>query len=145
MFHFLLDEATRALIGSHHDLRRRRRTLARLFSHAGLKTALGKVSGGNVDNSVADLLRPRGDDAGAVASPTFARDIARVFAAAQTTRQDADYDLNVEISEADAHLLLEQIRRAIANWRAASEPADRDFKQALGILMLLKGQLRRDA
>jgi len=43
LFHFILDEAARTLIGTHNDLRPRRRTIARTFSHAGIKTALDKI------------------------------------------------------------------------------------------------------
>lgn len=144
MFHFLVDEAARSLVGTNHDQRRRRRTVTRLFNHAGFKTALGKVSGAKADASVVDLLRRRGLSTGAVEPPAFVRDVAHVFAEAQAARHDADYDLNVNVGEADAHVLLARVRQAIAEWRAADSPADRDFKQALGLLMLLNGNMRRD-
>ena len=102
LFHFLLHEAGRVLIGSTNDLQRRRRTLARAFSHSGMKTALDKVRGAWVDRSVADLLRPPGIAGGPVAAPDFARELATVFSDAQAKRHDADYDLNVPLSELDA-------------------------------------------
>ena len=40
LFHFILEEAGKELIGTHSDLLRRRRTFARLFSHSGIKKAL---------------------------------------------------------------------------------------------------------
>jgi hypothetical protein len=144
MFHFLVDEAARSLVGRTHDQRRRRRTVTRLFSHAGLKAALGKVSGASADASVVDLLRRRGLNTGPVAPPAFVRGVAKVFAEARAARIDADYDLNVDVGEADAHVLLARVGQAIAAWRAADSPPDRDFKQALGLLMLLNGKLRRD-
>ena len=144
LFHFILEEATRSLIGTHNDLRRRRRTFARMFSHNGLKTTLEKVRGTNVDASVQDLLRPRGVATGLVASPAFVRSMASAFSDAQAKRHDADYDLNKEISEADARLLISRVRRVITAWQAANNPADLDFKQALCMLMLLNGQLRRE-
>jgi hypothetical protein len=100
LFHFVLDEGSRALIGTSGDLLRRRRTFARMFSHAGIKASLEKVRGQNVDPSVADLLRPRGIAAGPVAPPGFARNLAIAFSDAQAKRHDADYDLNKLISEA---------------------------------------------
>ena len=70
--------------------------------------------------------------------------MAAAFANAQAMRHHADYDLNRVLSEQDARRLLARVRRAITGWRAATTPADRDFKSALCMLMLLKGQLRRE-
>jgi hypothetical protein len=145
LFHFVLDEATRTLIGAHNDFRRQRRTLARSFSHAGIRLTLDKVRGPQVDPSAADLLRPRGAVAHAVTTPRFARNFAAAFSDAQGKRHDADYDLNKVFSEADARLLAVRLRRVIADWRSANAPTDRDFKHALCLLMLLKGQLRRES
>lgn len=142
LFHFLLEEAGWTLIGSHNDLRRRRRTLGRVFTHKGMKTALEKVRGANVNTSVADLLRPRGSSAAVVAVPKFARDMAAAFSDAQAMRHEADYDLNALLSEQDARLLRARVKRAISGWRAARGAADKDFKHALCMLMLVKGQLR---
>ncbi len=72
----MLEEAARSLICSHNDLRRRRRTFARLFSHTGIKATFEKIRGTNVDPSVEDLLRPRGVISGPVPAPAFARDLA---------------------------------------------------------------------
>src|SRR5258707_731326 len=72
LFHFLVEEACLNLVGRTNDLRRRRRTLARIFTHAGIKTTLDKVRGTDVDSSVADLMRAAGVAGGAVQSPGFA-------------------------------------------------------------------------
>jgi uncharacterized protein (UPF0332 family) len=144
LFHFVLDEATRLLVGTHNDLRWRRNTLARTFSHAGLKTALDKISGRYVDSSVADLLRPRRAPSAAFPAPAFASELAVTFSAAQAIRHQADYDLNKAITEYEARTQFVRVQVAIATWQAANTPADRDFKQALCMLMLLKGELRRE-
>lgn len=144
LFHFLVEESSRTIVGSHNDLRRRRRTLARAFSHAGLKTALEKVRGRHVDASASELLRPRGITTGVVTVPTYLRETASAFFDAQSKRHDADYDLNKSASELDARLLIARVRRAASAWRAANTTADKDFKHALAILMLLKGQIRRE-
>ena len=145
LFHFVLDESARALIGTQNDLRRRRRTFARQFSHAGIKTALAKVSGTTVEASVVDLLRPPGAVAIGVASPAFTRRLASTFSDAQAQRHDADYDLNAVFDEAGARVLIARVQQAIAAWKAADTAEDRDFKHALCLLMLLKGQLRRES
>jgi hypothetical protein len=140
-----LEEVGARVVGTHNHLRGRRRLLSRTVTHAGIKTALGKVQGASVDASVVDFLRPRGVASGPVAPPQFARDVANAFLDAQTKRSDADYDMNKPLSERDARLLRVRVRRVIAAWRNANAAADRDFKQALSLLIVLKGQLRSEA
>jgi hypothetical protein len=142
IFHFLTEECGIRLLGTHNDLRRRRRVFARSFSHAGIKTALDKVRGTNVDQSVEEFLRPIGAPAGPAASPVFVQNLAKGFLDAQAKRHDADYDMNKPLGEADARLLRIRVRRVIADWRSANGQADRDFKDALCMLMVLKGRLR---
>ena len=132
------------IVGSHHNLLERRRILARTISHKGLKTALDKVRGNAVDRSVEDFLRPVDGARGRVVPPLFARGLADAFDDAQTKRLDADYDMNKALSELDANSLAERIKRSIDAWRAATSDADRDFKHALCVLMLLRGQLRSE-
>jgi hypothetical protein len=144
LFHFLLEEAGLRLIGSHNDLRRRRRVLARNFTHTGIKTALDKIRGITVDASVEEFLRRPGDPPGRLQPPAFAQDIATAFADAQVKRHDADYDLNKAMSVTDARLIRLRVRMAIKAWRSATTAGDRDFKSGLCMLMLLKGQLRKE-
>lgn len=144
LFHFLLEEVGARVVGTHNDLRRRRRILSRSVTHKGIKTTLDKVRGAQVDASVEDFLRPPGVAAGPVAPPSFVQNLANAFADAQAKRHDADYDLNKPLSELDARLLRARARRVIAAWRAANNAADRDFKHTLCVLILLKGQLRAD-
>jgi cytochrome P450 len=145
LFHFLIEEAGLRLVGSHNDLRRRRRILARAFTHAGIKTALDKVRGTYVEKSIEDFLRTPGAAlARPVSSPLFAQNMAKAFSDAQAKRHDADYDLNKVLSETDARLLRNRAKRAIRDWRSARAVGDRDFKRSLCMLMLLKGQLRKE-
>ena len=144
LFHFLLEEAGLLLIGVRNNLRSRRRIFVRTFTHTGIKVALEKVKGANVDDSVADFLRPLGGAQGPVAPPPFAQRMAAAFFDAQAKRHDADYDLNKALSETDARLLRSRVDRAIVDWRNAKTATDKDFKTALCMLMLLKGKLRGD-
>ena len=144
LFHFLSLAVTRRVIGSENALKRRRQILARSLTHAGLRLALEKLSGQYIEASVEDFLRPTGT-IGRVAPPSFAQAMARTFADAQTMRYDADYDLNRTLSERDARLLLLRIRLVIRWWRRDKDAASRDFKHALAVLMLTKGQLRGTA
>jgi len=142
LYHFLLEGAAARLIGTHSGLLRRRRLFVRSFTHAGVKATLDKFSRASVDQSVAEFVRPAGSAAANVPSPQYAQDIAKAFSDAQAKRHDADYDLNRRLSERDAALLAVRVTNAIAEWRAAKAPADRDFKHALCSLMLLRGRLR---
>lgn len=144
IFHFLLEEAGKNLVGTENVLRTRRRILARCFTHKGIWTTFEKIRGQNVDQSLADFLRGTNPIGGPVASLQFARNFARVFLDAYAKREDADYDRNENLSLADANILIARTESAIADWIAAATPEARDFKHALYILMLLKGQLRRD-
>lgn len=143
LFHFLLEETATRIAGTGGGLRVRRRILTRTVSHRGVKTTLTKVRGAIVDPSVADFLCGA-VGAGAYVAPAFARNVARAFLDAQAKREDADYDLNKSLSETDARLLRLRIKRVIAGWRGARTQPDRDFKHALCLLILLKGQLRSD-
>jgi hypothetical protein len=109
-----------------------------------LKAALDKVAGAVADASVAEFLRPPGAGPGPVAVPGFVRDMSRAFAELQAARQDADYNWNVNFSHTDALLLCRRAAGAISIWQACDNPSERDFKRALGLLMLLKGRLRAD-
>jgi hypothetical protein len=145
LFHFVLDEATRSLIGTHHDLRSRRRTLARVFTHAGMKRALDKISGAKVHDSVKEFLRPRRATATDFPAPDFARFLAKAFSELQVKRHEADYDLNAPIGKVDARITILRVTAAISYWQKAGTDDDKDFKHALCMLMLLKGELRREA
>jgi hypothetical protein len=79
-----------------------------------------------------------------VGLPVFVRSMSSAFSDAQAKRHDADYDLNKDISEADARLLISRVQRVVTDWRAANSAVDLDSKHALCMLMLLRGQLRRD-
>lgn len=105
LFHFLLDEVATRVVGTHNDLRRRRRILSRTVTHKGAKTALDKARGQRVDPSIEGFLRPPAAPAGPVAPPPFVRNLAHAFSDAQAKRHDADYDLNKPLSELDARLL----------------------------------------
>jgi hypothetical protein len=136
-FHFLLEECANRVVGTGPALLRRRRIIARVLAHKGMKVALGKVKGTKVDASVIDYF-------GAVAPPPFMRVMAEAFLRAQDQRLEADYDLNASLSELDARILIGSVKSAISLWQKTNGPKDRDFKNALCLLMVLQGKLRRD-
>ena len=144
LFHFLIEEASVRLLGSGSELLHRRRLFARTFSHAAMKSTFEKIRDRRIDASVVAFLKHSDNPEGLDGVPKFAANMARVFCDAQLKRHAADYDMNAPASEADAQMLARRVADAIATWRAADAPADRDFKRALCALMALKGQLRRE-
>lgn len=137
LFHFLLNDMAFKVVGSGSALSKRRRILARTVTHRGVKTTLGKIAGDTIESSISSFVNAPND-----LIPRFARNLARAFADAQAKRHDADYDMNKTLSELDARLLHTRVRDVIANWRNATSKEDRDFKHAVSVLILLKGQLR---
>ena len=141
LFHFIMDEVTKGVVGATNDVRVRRRSLARTITHTGAKLALDKIRGASADSSVAEFLTSAAVTA-PFAVPPFARNLALAFIDAHAKRQDADYNLNEPLSETDARLLRLRVKRAIKGWRAARGSASRDFKHAVCLLILVKGKLR---
>ena len=140
LFHFLLEEVTRRVAGTGNGLRVRRRMLARVVMHKGMRMALDKIRGVEINISVQGFFESAGVQL--AAAPMFARNLASAFLDAQTKRESADYDLNEPLSATDARLLRGRVRRVIRARRNADVKADRDFKHALSILILLRGQSR---
>lgn len=138
LFHFLVDEIAVLTVGSGHNLQVRRRTLVRVLTHQGVLRALSKVRGQEPHDSVRQFFEPH------TACPPFIRRMAALFADAQTKREAADYDLNQPVSEDDAAELATRVTQGVAAWRGANTRSDRDFKHAVALLCLLKGQLRRE-
>lgn len=143
LFHFLLDEAGKLVVGATNDVKVRRRLVGRTVAHKSIKTALDRVRGSTVDHQFADFFRYKAA-AGIPVPPRFVREMARVFSDAQSKRHDADYNLQEALSARDASLLNRRVRQVIRMWRDAKSPDDRDFKKALCLLIVLKGQLRSD-
>ncbi|MBX9645122.1 MAG: hypothetical protein K2W91_13620 [Novosphingobium sp.] len=143
LFHFLLDETGRLVVGATNDVKTRRRLLSRTISHKSVKTALDRVKGNIVDQVFAEFFSYKGA-VGVPPSPRFARNMAKAFSDAQAKRHDADYNLQATLSAHDANLLQRRVRRTIQEWRAAKSLADRDFKKAICLAILIKGQLRSE-
>ena len=139
----MLDEIGRRIVGTQNGLRVRRRVVARTIGHASIKRTLDKARGGTFDLGILPFIS---SDVNAVplAVPRFVRNLALAFIDAHAKREDADYNLNEELSAADARLLYLRVRRAIRGWREAKAASDKDMKKAICLLIVLKGQLRTE-
>ena len=143
LFHFILDETGKLVVGATNDVKTRRRLLTRTVAHKSIRTALDRVKGNTVDQQFSDFFRYKAVVATPV-PPRFVREMARVFLDAQSKRHDADYNLQEALSARDAVLLHRRVRQVIGLWRDAKSKEDRDFKKALCLLIVLKGNLRSD-
>ena len=143
LFHFLLDDAARLVVGTHHPLQTRRRVFMRLFTHTGMLATLNKLNGRLVQDDVSSFLR-QGAGTDPLPVPGFARAMATAFADAQAKRHDADYNLNAVLLADAATSLIDRIEAAMQTWSAANDATARDFKHALALLMLQKGKLKSD-
>lgn len=140
LFHFCLDEAALRIVGASGNLRQRRRIFVRTLSHTGLAGTFGKLRGAAIDKSVEAFFRSPGSPPGPIATPAFVRQFAMTYLDARAKREDADYDLNAPLSEADARQLHRRVGRAMRDWQDANSQADRDVKHAVAILLSLKGR-----
>jgi hypothetical protein len=141
VFHFLIEEATASVMGTASPIARRQ-ALSRSFTHAGMKTAMGKMAGKTVDASVQTLFQAAGASSDVIVVPRFAREMAKIFIDAQTKREAADYHLADKFNADDARVLRSRVGGAIKQWQEADTPSDRDFKHCMCVLLLMKGQLR---
>lgn len=142
LFHFLLEDFSIRIIGTENPLTGRRRIFVRQFTHTGLLTALSKLSRPNlVEDKTVDFLIA-GNSTRPCPTPIFARTMSTAFEDAQAKRHDADYNLARKFIAAEALLLIDRVEAAIVEWAQNNQPADRDFKHALGLFCLLGGKLR---
>lgn len=75
LFHFLLEEVGKRAVGAGNALRVRRRILARSVTHKGARTALNKVSGPAIEQSLRDFF----GGAVAVAAPPLFEATSRAY------------------------------------------------------------------
>jgi hypothetical protein len=143
LFHFILAEVGRSVVGATNDVRVRRSALGRTVTHQAIKIALGRVRGRQVEKGFEEFFRYRLGN-GPVNVPDYARQIALTFIDAQSKRHDADYNLEESLGARDVELLQRRVSKVIANWRGANQPSDRDFKKSLCLLVTIGGKLRRD-
>ena len=57
LFHFILDETGKLVVGATNDVKARRRLLSRTVAHESIKTALDRVRGNAIDQQFSDFFR----------------------------------------------------------------------------------------
>jgi uncharacterized protein (UPF0332 family) len=111
VFHFLVDEACQAQIGTQHKQAPFRQVLGRAFAHGVMKDACKSFGGGSLKKGVAKGLP------GHFAVPQEIRELATTFVDLQENRHLADYDLTERFRRADVLVLITHVRRHIENFR----------------------------
>lgn len=106
LFHYLVDQAGRAAIGTQQAQSPYRRVIARGFEHGGMKSACRSFAGGALPQAVA-----RGLPAG-FAIPNGLQVVARTFVELQEQRHLADYDLSQSFSRAEVVAIVQQAEQA---------------------------------
>jgi hypothetical protein len=121
IFHLLVDEACRVMLGSQHEQAPYRHVLARAFTHGSMKAACTSFAGSTLKAAVAKGLPA------SFAVPAQIRAIARAFAELQEQRNLADYDLTERFSRSAVLTLIEQTATAIEDFRELPTSNEKKF------------------
>jgi hypothetical protein len=119
LFHFLIDQACRLLLGQARDQGGMRMLMARAFVHGEMAEACKTFRGGNLPVTIQNILP-------GLNVPSDVRQLAGLFILAQEHRHAADYDLHRAFTRAEVLLLIDRIEAAVVSWDSIrSLPATR--------------------
>ena len=125
LFHFLVEEVCRGVMGTQHTERGYRQSLARAFVHSTMKDACKSFAGGQLPKSVERPL-PKSTGGGYVVSKPI-QNIAAIFVDLQEERHLADYDLSKQFKRSDVLALIEQTAAYISTFSTLPASHDRQF------------------
>jgi len=125
LFHFLVDQACRAIVGTQHNQQGFRHTLARAFVHTTMKSACGSFSGTQLPDTVVKSL-PKNLD-GKYLIPEPIKQISTLFKELQQKRHLADYDLSERFRRSEVLSLVQQVGQHIQAFTALPLTDDRQF------------------
>jgi hypothetical protein len=133
LFHLLIGEATRVMLGSRTDRRVFRQIIARGFSHGSMVACCKSFAGGTLPQSISSVLPT-------LPVPPDLTEVAGVFVRLQEERHRADYNLAASFQRTEVVDLLTDLDGAVGAWRRIrSHETARFFLAALP----LWEQLRR--
>lgn len=126
LFHFLIDEATKHLMGPEAGAHLYRAVLGRGYDHAIMAKTCKSFGGGTLPGRVSAGLPAT------FAIPVEMRDLATAFLVAQEKRHKADYDLSSTFAKVDVLDRIADVENVIEGWRSiAAEPGTRFFLASL--------------
>lgn len=121
VFHFLIDQSCRNVMGALHAQREYRQVLGRAFSHSSMKNACESFAGGTLKASVRRGLP------GSFVVPPRVQQIANDFIDLQYARHQADYDLTQRFARKDVLALINQAETAIETFRQLGASDEKAF------------------
>lgn len=110
LFHLLVDEASRRLVGGAKNRVALRTCLGRAFSHGTMKTVARQFAASDVSKR----LRPGLN--GQPVQEELVR-VARAFVGLQQHRHEADYDLGRRFTRVETLSIASDAKRAFADWQ----------------------------
>lgn len=110
LFHFLVDEATRRMLGVGADRELLRGCLARAFNHSNMKKVAVQFSKSGVSTSLAPGLN-------GLAVQRGLKVVAETFAELQYVRHQADYDPTRRFTRSEVLRVLDRTGAAFGAWR----------------------------
>ncbi len=125
VFHYLVDAACRAILGTQHAQQAYRYALSRAFVHATMKAACSSFAGTQLPEAVAKPL-PK-DATGRYSIAPEIQQIAALFKELQQKRYLADYDLSERFKRSEVLTLIEQVAQQIENFGGLPASNDRQF------------------
>lgn len=125
LFHFLIDQATRSLVGGSPAHDQLRCVLARAFKHTEMADAARTFSGGSFPRALQGAVR-------GLRIPQELRSVATTLRVAQEERHVADYDLSHTFVRPSVLALIERVQKPIDDWEGIrKDPASRLFLVSL--------------
>ncbi len=125
LFHFLVGEVCRGVVGTQHQARGYRHSLARAFGHTTMKDACRSFAAGQLPQSVVGPLPKSSAGSYVVLKPI--QKISATFSYLQEERHLADYDLAKQFKRSDVLALIEQTAAHIEEFSSLSPSHDRQF------------------
>ncbi|MBW3539716.1 MAG: hypothetical protein KY476_05550 [Planctomycetes bacterium] len=133
LFHFLIDRASRFLVGSSGDRTPLRQLLSRAFSHADVALACKSFSGGTLPATIGRYFA-------GMSIPAQVQNLAETLGLAQQLRHRADYDLAASFNRNDVLSLIDDVEQRIEEWQQVeTDPAAR----LLLVSLLIWERIRR--
>lgn len=121
LFHFLVDQSCRNVMGTRHELAPHRQVLGRAFSHSTMKSACASFAGGTLRKSVSKGLPDE------FAIPQGIRRLATAFVDLQKQRHYADYDLTEQFKRSNVLFAIRDVERAMAEFKQLSSSPEKKF------------------
>lgn len=121
LFHFLVDQSCRNIMGTQHSQAAYRHVLARAFAHSGMRAACESYAGGTLKQNAQKGLPA------SFTIPDEIMSIADTFVALQEKRHSADYDLSERFSRSEVLADVREVETAIRQFNNLPSSNEKTF------------------